>query len=178
MSLYFKPGIDPQELPQFIEVRVETINSIADVDEHGIAEVDVTISEETVESVNASPQQIEDAGWISAPDKPEGTDFLEYKWNGNDWEEAETEAAKIRTEMWKAIRSARDEFLKKSDILAQTYIDNNQDIPQDLIDYRQSLRDLPQVHENGSIDDWEDISVPVFIGLDPSSISMGDYNEG
>jgi len=174
MNLYYKINTEPQELPEYIDVRTETINSVGDVDEHGIAEVDLTVTYETIASSNATEQQIENSGWILAPIKPEESDFVTVNWDGSNWVTEDSEAAKLRTEMWQAIRLARNEFLTKSDSLVQNYIDNNQDIPQDLIDYRQQLRDLPQGYETGLIDDWKDITVPVFVGLDSSAISQGD----
>lgn len=161
MNLYYNINVKPQELPQYIDVRTEIINSVGDVDEHGIAEVDLTVTHDTIASSDATEQQIENSGWMLAPIKPEETDFIEYKWNGSGWTEIETEASKLRTVKWKDIRQARNIRIADTDHIIQGFIDTQTEIPQDIKDYRQSLRDLPQTYETGEIDDWTNVEFPV-----------------
>lgn len=46
--------------------------------------------------------------------------------------------------LWNTLRNERNEKLKESDIIMFRHLENNEEVPQDLKDYRQELRDLPQ----------------------------------
>ena len=181
MNLYYKINTEPQELPEYIDVRTETINSVGDVDEHGIAEVDLTVTYETIASSNATEQQIESSGWILAPIKPEETDFVTVNWDGSNWVTEDSEAAKLRGEMWKAIRLARNELLSATDNLVKEYIEAGQETPIELINYRSYLRDIPQNFETGTIDDYVNAQVPesllIYQANIVSGVTLAEYEE-
>lgn len=46
--------------------------------------------------------------------------------------------------LWNTLRIERNEKLKESDVIMFRHLENNEEVPQDLKDYRQALRDLPQ----------------------------------
>lgn len=46
--------------------------------------------------------------------------------------------------LWNILRNERNEKLKESDVIMFRHLENNEEVPQDLKDYRQALRDLPQ----------------------------------
>lgn len=46
--------------------------------------------------------------------------------------------------LWNILRNERNEKLKESDVVMFRHLENNEEVPQDLKDYRQALRDLPQ----------------------------------
>lgn len=96
------------------------------------------------------------------PEKPAITAFEDVEWNGHEWVITESEAAKLtRAKEWISIRKIRNDSLAQTDITVQQFIDNAEEIPQEWIDYRIELRDLPQVYETGEIDDWTLVSWPV-----------------
>lgn len=158
----------PEELPESITAVVAVFEEVThDVvtDENGYGEtITVTETMGRMESVTReAPFEdffLAEAGYVLAPDKPDDTDFLEYVWTGRDWLVEETEASKVRTQQWITIRKTRNEILTQTDVIIDTFIDNDEEILQEWIDYRTALRNLPQTYETGEIDDWQNVVFP------------------
>ena len=60
----------------------------------------------------------------------------------------------VNERLWNNLREERNIKLKDADVLILRYLENNELVPQDLKDYRQALRDLPE--------NIEDIRNPVW----------------
>lgn len=104
---------------------------------------------------NPSEQELEQANYHALPDQPE----YDLIWQKcvlvrSEWTIIPSDAAKLRDKMWQTIRHIRDGHLAYTDDLIREYSDNDEQIPQELKDDRQSLRDFPQVHQTGEIEDW------------------------
>lgn len=56
----------------------------------------------------------------------------------------QAEEERLIEELWGSLRNERNEKLKESDIIMFRHLENGEEVPQGLKDYRQSLRDLPQ----------------------------------
>lgn len=50
--------------------------------------------------------------------------------------------------LWNNLRQERDQKLVESDVIMFRHLENSEEVPQALKDYRQALRDLPQNIEN------------------------------
>lgn len=50
--------------------------------------------------------------------------------------------------MWQEIRKERDLLLKQTDYKVLIHYEIGEPVPNDLINYRQSLRDIPQNYDN------------------------------
>jgi hypothetical protein len=166
--LYSYKGNYPQELPETIVVFETVFDEVThDVvtDENGFEEI-ITKTEIVGNNVNVeytapfSEELLARAGYVLVSDKPEDTDFIVYTWGRSGWVAEDSEAAKLRAEMWAQIRHIRDLRLNSFDGYVQKYIDSNDDIPQDLIDCRTQLRNIPQTYITGEINDWENVIWP------------------
>lgn len=166
--IYLKDNQIVTTLPETIVTIEETIID----DEH------TEVSEITINFSDASISQKQYAGYIEVSDIPDHSDFETPVWNGFEWKIKESESAKLRTEMWNRIRSIRNNLLVGTDEIADEYINNNVEIPQDVKDARQSLRDFPQVYETGEIDDWVGKVLMIKNFPIPGTTSSEDYNEG
>ena len=187
--LYSYKGNYPQELPETIVVFETVFDEVThDVvtDENGFEEV-ITKTETVGNSVNVeytapfSEELLARAGYVFVSDKPEDTDFIVYTWGGSEWIPEDSEAAKLRGEMWKAIRLARNELLSDTDNLVKEYIEAGQEIPIELINYRSYLRDIPQNFETGAIDDYVNAQVPesllIYQANIVSGVTVAEYEE-
>lgn len=104
---------------------------------------------------NPSEEDLLQANYYALPNQPEYDPVWQIcVWVRNEWAVQSSEAAKLRDEMWQTIRHIRDGHLAYTDDLIREYNNNDEQIPQELKDDRQSLRDFPQVHQTGEIEDW------------------------
>ena len=77
--------------------------------------------------------------WI---DLPEGAEV------GDSYVSGELVKPQAETTTWEDIRSKRDSLLQLTDWHITYSIEKNTTVPQNILDYRQSLRDLPQTYQN------------------------------
>jgi hypothetical protein len=75
-------------------------------------------------------------------------------WENNAWIVKLSEATIQRDDSWTRIRNIRNNLLDYTDTLVTSYSDEGTDIPQQLKDDRQALRNFPQTYMTGEIDDW------------------------
>jgi hypothetical protein len=62
--------------------------------------------------------------------------------------ELQKQEEKLIEKLWNNLRNSRNQKLKESDIIMFRHLENGEEVPQALKDYRQALRDLPQNIEN------------------------------
>jgi len=99
--------------------------------------------------------EIQILGYTLAPDQPEYDPVWQTcLWENNAWVVKSSEAAIQRDDGWTRIRNIRNSLLDYTDTLVTSYSDEGTDIPQQLKDDRQALRDFPQTYMTGEIDDW------------------------
>ena len=167
MLYSYKKGI-PKELPETITIQETVFEEVThDVvtDENGIEET-ITVTEtlgRNVETVLTPPfteEQLSKAGYVLAPEKPADTALVKYEWFGNKWEGTPTKLGTFRTREWDSIILRRDTLLEVTDIAIADLTENGDDVPQDWEDYKQNLRDIPQLYKTGEIDDYENVIWP------------------
>lgn len=54
----------------------------------------------------------------------------------------------VREEKWSTVRAIRDANLKATDWIVLKYQEIGESIPQNVAEYRQALRDIPNVYDN------------------------------
>lgn len=106
------------------------------------------ISEGIVENiVIADSSTAQENGWILLDDDNK---FVEIGWSydGNTFTKPLIDEQKVLEENWKKVRQKRDECLEQSDVfmLVDRFNSLTPEKQQEWIDYRQNLRDIPQVY--------------------------------
>lgn len=81
--------------------------------------------------------------FIVVPDKPILTPGEVLEWSGSGWTIRPSNHAESAIR-WQAVRNQRNTLLDESDVLVIRYTENSQTVPQEVKDYRQSLRDVTQ----------------------------------
>lgn len=110
---------------------------------------------------NPTDEQLSCAGYYKLPNQPEYDPvWQKCVWVRTEWTIIPSDAAKLRDKMWNDIRLMRDQSLIISDEIISDFITNNIDIPQEWKNYRQQMRDMPQIYMTGEINDYENIIWP------------------
>ena len=121
-------------------------------------------------------EQIADAGWVIAPDKPSYNSDQYIKWAGDDWQVIDYTTSD-RVEKWENIRNQRNERLEKFDWrVTRNLSETRQGIPNtdDLAEidrYMEELRQLPQTQSNPWDITWPTTTI---VGAQPDDDGPSD----
>jgi hypothetical protein len=85
--------------------------------------------------------------FVLAPEKPTLSKGEILEWGGTNWVVRTPNDAELDIK-WQEIRDTRNILLSKTDIKILKYLERKLDIPEELLSYREQLRDLPQQQEN------------------------------
>lgn len=167
MLYSYKKGI-PKELPETLTIQETLFEDIThDVltDENSTEET-ITVTQtlgrnvETVLSPPFTEEQLSKAGYVLAPEKPADTALVKYEWFGTKWEGTPTKVGTFRKREWDSIILRRDTLLEIVDIVTADMTENGDTVSQDWEDYKQSLRDIPQVYKTGESEDYKNVTWP------------------
>lgn len=113
----------------------------------------------TIES--PSEQQLEQANYYALPDQPEH-DLVREKciWRNGKWLTVPSKKAIHREVKWIRIRNRRNHLLNTTDEIMRQHIEDNQQLPSEWVEYRNALRNIPNVYETGEIDDADLVVFP------------------
>lgn len=81
--------------------------------------------------------------FILVSEKPIITKGQILEWDGSNWFVRNSNDGELAIK-WQEIRDNRNILLSKTDVKILTYLERKLDVPEDLLLYRQQLRDLPQ----------------------------------
>ena len=81
--------------------------------------------------------------FVLAPIKPSIINGQILDWDGSNWIVRNPNEPELDIK-WQEIRDNRNTLLSKTDIKILKYLERKLEIPEDLLLYRQQLRDLPQ----------------------------------
>jgi regulator of sigma D len=145
MTYYIKNNVITT-LPEYVEY----------VDVSGTPEDSESIVEEVERKLakECDSAELRMAGYDYVSDYEYDPDFEKFVFENNEWVIHPTDAAIERDNAWPRIRNIRNNLLDYTDTLVMSYLDEGTDIPQQLKDDRQALRDFPQTYMTGEIDDW------------------------
>ena len=106
-------------------------------------------------------QEIKNLGYTLVPDQPE-YDPIWHKcvWVGHQWLTVPSKKAIHREVKWVRIRNRRNHLLNTTDEIIRQHIEDNQQIPSEWVEYRNALRNIPNVYETGEIDDADLVVFP------------------
>lgn len=135
MTLYSYKGEYPKELPN----RIYLSNGRSRTDKSTFTE-----------------EELLDAGWVVAPDKPEVLYPNKLEWDTDHWVVRAPNETEIQNR-WREVRSIRDKKLTVTDYSIMKAYENGQAVDSVLVAYRQALRDIPQNNTNPFHISW-----PVF----------------
>ena len=107
-------------------------------------------------------EEFKGLGYSIAPDQPE-YDSVWHKcvWGGSEWKLTPSKKAIHREVKWVRIRNRRNHILNVTDEIIRQHVENNQSIPNEWVEYRNALRNLPNVYETGEINDADLVIFPV-----------------
>ena len=89
-------------------------------------------------------EEIADAGYIEVEDPPNAVYPNKVVWTGTLW--AIEEPSELDIEMqWNSVRQYRNSLLAQSDVEVLKCYELGIPVPANIVQYRQTLRDLPQV---------------------------------
>ena len=80
------------------------------------------------------------------------------EWNGTNWVVRNANYAEIDIK-WQEVRNLRDSLLANTDIQILKYLEKNLTVPTGLANYRQALRDLPQIETNPFDIKWPELVI-------------------
>lgn len=106
-------------------------------------------------------EEFKGLGYSIAPDQPE-YDPVWHKcvWIDNQWQLLPSKKAIHREVKWVRIRNRRNHLLNTTDEIIRQHIEDNQQIPSEWVEYRNALRNIPNVYETGEIDDVDLVAFP------------------
>jgi hypothetical protein len=81
--------------------------------------------------------------FVLAPDKPELISGQSLKWDGENWQIQEPTSSELAIK-WQEIRDLRNRLLNETDARILRFLEVGTPVPNELVGYRQALRDLPQ----------------------------------
>lgn len=81
--------------------------------------------------------------FVLAPEKPVIINGQILEWDGIDWIVRNPNEPELEIK-WQEIRDIRNSLLSKTDVKILKYLERKLDVPENLLLYRQQLRDLPQ----------------------------------
>ncbi len=81
--------------------------------------------------------------FILAPEKPELNYGQQLEWNGSSWVVREANEAELAIQ-WQAVRDQRNALLSETDARIIRFLEVGNTVPNELVVYRQALRDIPQ----------------------------------
>jgi len=167
MLYSYKKGI-PKELPETITVQETVFEEVThDVvtDENGIEET-ITVTEtlgrnvETVLSPPFTEEQLLKAGYVLATEPEHDPVRENCIWRNGKWLTVPSKKAIHREVKWMRIRNRRNYLLNTTDEIIRQHIEDNQQIPSEWVEYRNTLRNIPNVYETGEIDDVDLVVFP------------------
>lgn len=100
-----------------------------------------------------TPEEIADAGYLEVEDPPNVAYPNKVVWTGTMW--AIEEPSDLDIEMqWNSIRQYRNTLLAQSDVEVLKCYELGVPVPTNIVQYRQALRDLPQVQTDPYAIQW------------------------
>lgn len=103
------------------------------------------------DSATFTAEEIEDAGYILAPDKPEVTYPNKLEWNGSNWIVREPNESEIKAQ-WGKIQKVCDKLLSETDYKVIKAYELGEPLDVAYVTYRQALRDI--YNNVNNIDPW------------------------
>ena len=105
-------------------------------------------------------EEIADAGYVAAEDPPGyDTNTQRLDWD-SDWAVINFDSAElsaIETQNWAGIREERNDLLKISDVYALKDLEAEGTVSNEIKNYRQSLRNIPQTYTTSTNVVWPDV---------------------
>lgn len=98
-------------------------------------------------------EEIADAGWVAVSDPPTVTYPNKLDWDGTNWVVREPNESEIN-ERWIEVRKIRNKKLELSDILVLKAYEQGVAVTQEVVNYRQALRDLTATTQNPFFVSW------------------------
>ena len=120
-------------------------------------------------------EEIADAGYVAVDDMPACSNINEkVEWNTvkKKWDAVllnEQELADNLEKRWVEARQERDSLLKESDIQVLLAVELNEPVSQELRNYRQELRDIPQKYSDPKDIAWPSVNTEHLL-LDPADL--------
>ena len=105
-------------------------------------------------------EEIAQAGYVAVNNKPAyAGDVEKVQWNSStvSWDVlplTEQELQDLANQKWATIRDERNQLLAQTDYIVLMHYELGEPVPQNVIDYRQALRDLPQTYDDISAIQW------------------------
>jgi len=124
MAIYSYKGQEPQPLPE----RIRLSNGLTRTD-----------------SSTFSEEELADAGYVLAEDRPTITEFQNLSWNQTGWvveDKSEVEMIALRGNEWARVREKRNMMLKETDWIIVRQLEKGEKVDEAILQYRQALRDI------------------------------------
>jgi hypothetical protein len=117
-------------------------------------------------------EEIADAGWFEVDPKPVVNYPQKVIWTGNDWEVRYPNDYEIGVK-WSSIREKRNRILKELDYMVLKELETGGTPNTQIVEYRQALRDLPQIQTDPYNITWPVLSN---YGIDPDEPTANTAN--
>lgn len=85
--------------------------------------------------------------FVLAPPKPTTIAGQQVEWNGSEWEVRNPTDVELSLK-WDEVRNTRNKLLQDADTKILRYLELGNAVPENIVVYRQSLRDLPQLQSD------------------------------
>jgi len=118
--------------------------------------------ETRTDSSTFTAEQIADAGYTQVDDQPEynpSTQKMQWSYENANWEVLNidsNELDRIELKNWESIREERDSLLEESDIYVIKELENDNVVSNNLKNYRENLRNIPQTYSTTTDVEWPD----------------------
>jgi len=91
--------------------------------------------------------------FVLAPDKPSIIAGQVIEWDGQNWTVREPNSSELAIK-WQEVRDQRNILLQETDSKILRYLELGNAVPENIVNYRQALRDIPQTQENPFDINW------------------------
>lgn len=97
------------------------------------------------DSSTFTDEEIFEAGYVKVSDPPTPTMFQKLSWTGSDWlleELTDLEKQNLIDIQWQTVRQERNSLLSDTDWISVKNLEQGQAVPENIVEYRQQLRDI------------------------------------
>ena len=157
MPIYTYKGHEPQPLPE----RIRLSNGLTRTDSSTFTE-----------------EEIANAGYTLAEDRPMITVFQNLSWNQTGWvveNKSDTEMTALRNNEWHAVRQKRKLRLEETDWVIIRQLERGEKVDEDILIYRQALRDITLQSDPFNLE-WPDPPPGIVTNAWQTSAYAQEYN--
>lgn len=97
------------------------------------------------DSSTFTDEEIFEAGYVKVSDPPTPTMFQKLSWTGSDWlleELTDLEKQNLIDIQWQTVRQERNSLLSDTDWISVKNLEQGEPVPENIVEYRQQLRDI------------------------------------